>query len=174
MYICPCHSHFVTAYPSPSPYPQVQSLVGLCLYSWVICSEVDGVRVCHTEWSKSEGEKQIQYANTYIWNLREKKKKGHEEPSGKTWLALWFIQISAQRHPQRGQKILSKIHLLIFIPFCGFIFTVVTVVFTVVFIIRAYINMENFFDYGLSSINRMSTKLFALSLLLFCPPLIAQ
>ena len=26
-------SHFVTAYPSPSPYPQVHSLVGLCLYS---------------------------------------------------------------------------------------------------------------------------------------------
>ena len=47
-----------------------------------ICNEVDGVRVCHTELSKSEREKQIQYANTYIWNLR-KKKKGHEEPSGK-------------------------------------------------------------------------------------------
>ena len=41
----------------------------------VICSEVDGVRVCHTERSKSEREKQIQYANTYIWNLRGKKKK---------------------------------------------------------------------------------------------------
>ena len=25
-------SHFVTAYPSPSPYSQVHSLVGLCLY----------------------------------------------------------------------------------------------------------------------------------------------
>ena len=33
--------------------------------------------------SESEREKQIQYANTYIWNLRGKK-KGHEEPSGKT------------------------------------------------------------------------------------------
>ena len=40
----------------------------------VLCSEVDGVRVCHTEHSKSEREKQIQYANTYIWNLREKKR----------------------------------------------------------------------------------------------------
>ena len=29
----------------------------------------------------AEREKQIQYANTYIWNLREI--KGHEEPSGK-------------------------------------------------------------------------------------------
>ena len=26
-------SPFVTSYPSPSPYPQVHSLVGLCLYS---------------------------------------------------------------------------------------------------------------------------------------------
>ena len=26
--------------------------------NWVICSEVDGPRVCHTEWSKSEREKQ--------------------------------------------------------------------------------------------------------------------
>ena len=42
--------------------------------NWVIRSEVDGVRVCHTEWSKSEREKQIQYANTYIWNLRGKKR----------------------------------------------------------------------------------------------------
>ena len=32
-------------------------------------------RVCHTEWSKSQREKQIQYANTYIWNLRKKKKR---------------------------------------------------------------------------------------------------
>ena len=42
--------------------------------NWVICSEVDGPRVGHTEWSKSEREKQIQYANTYIWNLRKKKR----------------------------------------------------------------------------------------------------
>ena len=26
-------SHSITSYPSPSPYPQVHSLVGLCLYS---------------------------------------------------------------------------------------------------------------------------------------------
>ena len=45
-------------------------------------SEVDGPRDCHTEWSKSEREKQIPYANTYIWNL--KKKTGSEEPMGMT------------------------------------------------------------------------------------------
>ena len=39
-----------------------------------ICSEVDGPKVCHTEWSKSEREKQIPYANKYIWNLKKKKK----------------------------------------------------------------------------------------------------
>ena len=44
-------------------------------WNWVICSEVDGPWVCHTEWSKSEREKQIPYANTYIWNLKKKKKK---------------------------------------------------------------------------------------------------
>ena len=38
-----------------------------------ICSEVDGPRVCHTEGSKSEREKQIPYANTYIWNVNRKK-----------------------------------------------------------------------------------------------------
>ena len=37
----------------------------------VICSEVDGARVCHTEWSKSEREKQIPYANAYIWTLEK-------------------------------------------------------------------------------------------------------
>ena len=42
---------------------------------WVICREVDGPRVCHTEWSKPEREKQIPYANTYIWNLKKKERK---------------------------------------------------------------------------------------------------
>ena len=39
--------------------------------NWVIFSEVDGPRVCHTEWSKSEREKQISYINTYLWNLEK-------------------------------------------------------------------------------------------------------
>ena len=53
-------------------------------WNWVICSEVDGPRVCHTECSKSEREKQILYANAYIWNLKtkqNKKKTGTDEPS---------------------------------------------------------------------------------------------
>ena len=52
-------------------------------WNWVICSEVDGPRDCHTEWSKLEREKQIPYANTNIWK-KKGKNKGHEEPSGKT------------------------------------------------------------------------------------------
>ena len=36
--------------------------------NWVICEDVDGPRECHTEWSKSEREKQI-YINAYMWNL---------------------------------------------------------------------------------------------------------
>ena len=37
--------------------------------NWVICWEVDGPRECHTEWSKSEREKQIPCINTYMWGL---------------------------------------------------------------------------------------------------------
>ena len=44
---------------------------------------MDGPRVGHTEGSKSEREKQIPHANTYIWNLK-KKKKGSDEHRGRT------------------------------------------------------------------------------------------
>ena len=44
---------------------------------------MDGPSVCHTEGSKSEREKQISYADTYKWHLK-KKKKGLEEPRGRT------------------------------------------------------------------------------------------
>ena len=50
--------------------------------NWAICREVDGPIVCHTEWSKSEREKQILYANTDIWNLKEK--NGSDKPRGRT------------------------------------------------------------------------------------------
>ena len=40
-----------------------------------ICGDMVGARDCHTEWSKSDREKQILYANTYMWNLKKKKKK---------------------------------------------------------------------------------------------------
>ena len=40
----------------------------------IICSEMDGPRVCHTERNKSERETQIPCANAYIWNLKKKKK----------------------------------------------------------------------------------------------------
>ena len=39
--------------------------------NWVICRDVDGPRECHTEWSKSEREKQISYINAYMWNLEK-------------------------------------------------------------------------------------------------------
>ena len=44
---------------------------------------MDGPRVCHTELSKSEREKQILYANTYIWDLKKTKIR-FEEPRGWT------------------------------------------------------------------------------------------
>ena len=36
-----------------------------------ICSNVDGPRDCHTEWSKSETERQISYDIAYMWALRK-------------------------------------------------------------------------------------------------------
>ena len=39
--------------------------------NWVICSNVDIPRDYHTEWSKSEREKQISYINTYMWHLEK-------------------------------------------------------------------------------------------------------
>ena len=47
-----------------------------------------GPRVCHTECSKSEREKQIPYANTYILNIKTTTttttKNSSEEPRGRT------------------------------------------------------------------------------------------
>ena len=37
----------------------------------VIYRDVDGSRVYHTEWSKSEREKQISSINAYMWNLEK-------------------------------------------------------------------------------------------------------
>ena len=34
------------------------------------CSNLDGPRNYHTEWSKSETERQIPYDTTYMWNLK--------------------------------------------------------------------------------------------------------
>ena len=39
--------------------------------NWVICWDVHRSRDCHTEWSKSEREKQISYINAYMWNLKK-------------------------------------------------------------------------------------------------------
>ena len=39
-------------------------------WNGAFCRDVDGPRVCHTEWSKSERGKQIPYINAYMWNLK--------------------------------------------------------------------------------------------------------
>ena len=36
-----------------------------------ICSNMDGPRDCHTEWSKSDRERQISYDIAYMWNLKK-------------------------------------------------------------------------------------------------------
>ena len=42
-------------------------------HNCVICRDVGEPRDYHTEWSKSEREKQISCINPYIWNLKEGK-----------------------------------------------------------------------------------------------------
>ena len=39
-------------------------------WNTAICSNLDGFRDCHTEWSKSDRERQISYAIAYMWNLK--------------------------------------------------------------------------------------------------------
>ena len=39
--------------------------------NWIICRDVDGPQDCHTEWSKSEREKQISRIIAHIWNLEK-------------------------------------------------------------------------------------------------------
>ena len=34
----------------------------------VICNDMDAPRDCHTEWSKSDRERQISYNIPYMWN----------------------------------------------------------------------------------------------------------
>ena len=36
-----------------------------------ICSNMDGPRDCHTEWNKSERERQISYYIAHMWNLKK-------------------------------------------------------------------------------------------------------
>ena len=51
--------------------------------------EVDGPRVCHTEWSMSEREKQISYDIAYMRNLK-KKNKGTNELIYTTEIESWI------------------------------------------------------------------------------------
>ena len=46
------------------------------MYSNGKMSKAYCLSVCHTEWSKSEREEQIPYANAHVWNL----KNGTYEP----------------------------------------------------------------------------------------------
>ena len=49
-------------------------------WNWVICRDVDGPRDCHTEWSKSEREKQILHTNAYMWNVKKWYRAGVPNP----------------------------------------------------------------------------------------------
>ena len=65
-------------------------------WNWVTCRDVDGHRVCHSEWSKSEKRKRRLYSNTYMesrkmvwWPYLQRRNRGTDienkfvNPAGK-------------------------------------------------------------------------------------------
>ena len=36
-----------------------------------ICSDMDGPRGCHTQWNKSDRERQVSYDISYMWILKD-------------------------------------------------------------------------------------------------------
>ena len=55
----------------------------------VICSNIDGSRECHTEWSKSDRKRKLSYEIPYMWNLKRnttRRRKDGNELSYKTKL----------------------------------------------------------------------------------------
>ena len=70
---CQCRSHRVGLIPGSGGYFGVGN--GNPLQYSCLENPMDRgawwAMECHTEWSKSEREKQISYINTYIWNLEK-------------------------------------------------------------------------------------------------------
>ena len=58
--------------------------------NWVICRDMDGSKVCHTEWNKSEREKQIKSIKAYMWNLENVPEKAMApHSSALAWKIPW-------------------------------------------------------------------------------------
>ena len=55
-------------YGADTQWNITQPWKGTWLVIWI---DMDGPRVYHTEWSKSERKKQIPYINAYMWNLEK-------------------------------------------------------------------------------------------------------
>ena len=55
-------------YGADTQWNITQPWKGTRLVIWI---DMDGPRVYHTEWSKSEREKQIPYINAYMWNIEK-------------------------------------------------------------------------------------------------------
>ena len=61
VYMC-VHTHTYT--------PEYYSVIKKKDWNNAICSNVDGTKDYHTKWNKSEGERQLSYDVTYMWNLK--------------------------------------------------------------------------------------------------------
>lgn len=65
---------------------------------WVICNDVDGPWICHTNWSNSETEKQIMYINIYINGIW---KNGTAEPTCRAGIEAQRMEKWAQGRTRR-------------------------------------------------------------------------
>ena len=53
------------------PLNKTASVNNPVLWNCTTCSDVDGPRDCHTDWSKSERETRVSHINAYMWHLEK-------------------------------------------------------------------------------------------------------
>ena len=57
----------------------------------VICSNMDGPKDCHTEWSKSDRKGEISYDVSYMWNLKRRDKNELTCKVERERINLWLL-----------------------------------------------------------------------------------
>ena len=76
----------------------------LCLFrKWPLISrDLDGPRDHHTEWSKSERERQTPYINTPTWELENRYKRSYLKPETDTQMERASVDTKGKRGGGRG------------------------------------------------------------------------
>ena len=67
-----------------------------------ICSDMDGHRDCHTEWSKSERERQVSCDIDYMGNLKNGYKWTHLQNRNRVTDNLWLSRMKGRGRDKLG------------------------------------------------------------------------